>query len=94
MFLNQFEVYVGMKISELSEKCASYYETLPVPAASTVTLNCSQGGVLGQYLFIKRTGGFRQDALSLCEVYVFGTMGKSDWLMVDDGLSDLKNTDC
>ena len=83
MFLNQFEVYVDMKASEFSGKCASFDETFPVPIASMLTLNCSQGGVVGQYLSIIRIGGFRRDALSLCEVYVFGNLGEFRESLID-----------
>lgn len=71
-FLNDFTIFVDNSATNTSNRCASYAERTSIYPGSEVNFTCKASLTQGRFVTVKRDGGFRQDALSLCEVNIYG----------------------
>lgn len=72
-YLQNFDLYVGnTNITDVGDSKLCYYFNNGsfVPSGVPLTLECSPNPLNGRYVTIKRRGGFRQDAIGLCEVNI------------------------
>lgn len=72
-YLQNFTIFVsksnGTNVDQSSDVCAQFNNGSSIEAGATITFTCNSA-LIGKYVTIKRQGGYRQDAISVCEVSI------------------------
>ncbi|ESN95748.1 hypothetical protein HELRODRAFT_178928 [Helobdella robusta] len=63
--------YIRLPQGTIGTLCNSYEKPDPIPPKGQLIIVCVDSGVRGRYVTLRRTGGFRMDALSICEMKVY-----------------------